>query len=62
MGFGKRQLFKTRKVSNDFSRRLNDKALYWFLEFPWTAEQVISRKIDWTSIDNEVQVLLAHGS
>lgn len=53
---------KTRNVSAEFASRLNEKALYWFLEFPWTAEEVLSRKIDWTSIDNDVHALLAKGS
>jgi len=53
---------KTRNVSAEFANRLNDKALYWFLEFHWSAAEVISRKIDWTSIDNEVHALLAKSS
>ena len=53
---------KTRNISSNFADRLNEKALYWFLDFPWTADQVISKRIDWSSIDNEVQKLLRHGS
>ena len=53
---------KTRNVSAEFANRLNDKALYWFLEFHWSAEEVVSRKIDWTSIDNEVRTLLGKSS
>lgn len=53
---------KTRSVSPEFAARLNEKALYWFLEFPWTAEEVLVRRIDWTSVDEQVQALLSPSS
>ena len=57
-GLWQKAAMKTADVSPDFSHVLYDKALYWFREFEWTAEEVIARKIDWDSIENRIRVLL----
>jgi len=49
----------TRNVSPEFANRLNEKALYWLTNFPWGAEEVLARGIDWSSIDESLKELLA---
>ena len=57
-GLWQKAAMKTADVSPDFSHVLYDKALYWFREFEWTADEVLARKIDWDSIENEIRELL----
>lgn len=49
----------TRNVSPEFAGRLNEKALYWFTNFPWGAEEVLAKGINWASIDASLKELLA---
>lgn len=48
----------SREVAPEFSFRLNEKAMYWFTNFAWGAEEVLSRGIDWASIDASLHDLL----
>ena len=61
-GLWQRAAIKTADVSQDFAYVLYDKALYWFREFEWTAQEVLERKIDWGSIEDRIRELLGDDS
>jgi hypothetical protein len=52
---------KTRNINSDFACRLDGKALYWFFDSPWNAEKLVSKGIDWASINSNIHTLLAKG-
>lgn len=51
---------KARYASNELASRLQNKSLYWSGTLEWSREEVIDKKIDLESIQNEILSLLNH--
>jgi hypothetical protein len=49
---------KARYASGDLAHRLNAKSLYWSEEFKWSSAEVLERRIDLESIQDQVTELL----
>lgn len=50
---------KARHASGDLASRLSDKSQYWSEPLKWSREEVLQKKIDLWSVQNEVKKLLA---
>ncbi len=52
---------KARYASTDLAGRLQDKSAYWSesLEFRWSSDEVLSRRIDIDSIEAQIKELLS---
>lgn len=49
---------KIRFYSSDLASRLNDKSKYWQDEFVWSKDIILDKKIDFESIEKEIDYLL----
>lgn len=49
---------KARHASKELAKRLNDKSKYWSETIKWSREEVISKKIDFYSIEKQIRKLL----
>lgn len=50
---------KARHVSTDVATRLNDKSTYWSKKLKWSSEEVLSRRIDIDSLQEQVNELIS---
>ena len=51
---------KARYANQELAYRLQDKSLYWSETFEWSRSEVLERKIDLESIQEQVRNLLKH--
>lgn len=49
---------RVRHVSQDLATRLHDKSIYWRQPMKWSRDEVVNRKIDFESVQQEFAKLL----
>ena len=49
---------KARHASEDLANQLNDKSKYWSDSIEWSREEILDKKIDFPSIEKQIDELL----